>query len=83
MSTVKEDRIEQIRRTLRKVRREFMLTAGVATVAYLLAAVLGLSTFGWVAFIVAVAASFLAVLTAVAMASWELEANILEGPRTD
>lgn len=83
MSTVKEDRIEQIRRTLRKERREFMHTAGIAAVFYLIAAILGLSTFGWVAFIIAVAVSFLAVLSAVAMASWELEANLLEGPRTD
>lgn len=81
MGDIKSERIVQIRSTLRKERFQFNILSGVAGIGYLGSATLGLTTIGWVALVVALAVSFLAVLSAVAMSSWELEANLLEGPR--
>lgn len=83
IESLKELRISQIRMTLRNETRELNITAGVALIGYLASAYLGPIGLGWIAFIVAVGASFLAVTTSIAISSWELEANLLEGTRAD
>lgn len=76
-------RVQQLRETMRSAKSGFVINAFVAIVGYGYAASRGSLADGWVAFVIAVGASFAAVVIAVALASYELEANLLEGPRTD
>ena len=83
MSSIKEMRIEQLQRTLKREGESFFLWAIAAGIGYAISAYLGPTGFGWSAFVFAVVASFLALGTAVNMASYELEKNLIEGPRID
>ena len=75
-------RIQQLRETMRRDRRSLLITVVLAIIGYIVAASRGSMAEGWIAFVFAVAASFGAVIITVALASYELEANLLEGPRT-